>query len=513
MTEQLNQDQLSMSRVLCIGNNTQDTDSKTVSLANSESLDCHGLLSELNGEVTINNISEPGYYHTSVYDFEYGKLFKFSQHFNKIIILDQPKEQYSHPDAFYKTIQLAKDLKPYVDVLMLDPTYESNINFFENLVATNKSFCIFPFIELLTNQRSDGQTTVCCRSSTPVAKLSELENFKTDKNYKAIRDKMLNGILVPEHCSSCYKLEDKNILSARQQETVEWANRLNLTSLDDLEKIEHPAYYEIRPSNICNLQCRMCSPESSHLLGKEYKKIGLTKELQPTERSNFDIVDFTNLKKLYVAGGEPLAMPEFYDFLDRCIAEGKVFDFTINTNATKINSRFKKQLKLLPHIEFIVSLEGVGKLNHYIRWPSTWNNIVENMKYLVTNGHTLSINTTVSIYNVTGLYELFKWIEDNFPGMLVHAQLAGSNDDILSALNFPDCDLVLSKLLPIQQLKCYNNDSLLKSFVDGLISHYQNNPVIDHEKLKLFFEFNDKLDISRNIKLADYVPELEHFRK
>jgi len=499
-------------KILCLGNNTEDTDIKTRNLAQQDLAECHGLLSDLDNEVTINDINNSGYYHTSVYDMEYGKLFDFAQRFNKIIVLDQPKEEYSHPDAFFKTIQLAKELRQFTEVL-LDPSYESNINFFNDLVTTNKSFCIFPFIELLTNQRTDNQTTVCCRSNTPVARLDEITNFATNKNYKIIRDKMIAGMPVTDHCSSCYELEDQNILSPREQETVEWANRLNLTSLEDLNSIQYPAYYEIRPSNICNLQCRMCGPTYSHLIGKEYKKINLITELPPTERSDFDIVNFTNLKKLYVAGGEPTTMPEFYDFLDRCIDENKTFEFLVNTNATKINGRFKKQLKLLPHMQFIVSLEGIGDVNHYVRWPSQWDTIVENMKYLFNNHHKITINTTVSIYNVTRVYDLFRWLDDEFPGVLVHAQLAGSNNDMLSALNFPDTKLVLSKLLPIRQLKCYNNDKLLKSLVDGLIQHYQRNPTVDPVKLKLFFEFNDKLDQSRNIKLADYIPELEQERK
>lgn len=500
-------------KILCLGNNTEDTDIKTKNLAEQDLVECHGLLSDLDNKIAIDNISKPGYYHTSVYDMEYGKLFEFAKLFEKIIVLNQPKEQYSHPDAFFKTIQLANQLTEFTTVLLLDPSYKLGIDFFKNLVETNKSFCIFPFIELLTNQRTDGQTTVCCRSMTPVAKLSEITNFSTDKNYKILRDKMLAGILIPEHCSSCYNLEARNILSARKQETIEWANRLNLTSLDDLKSIEYPAYYEIRPSNICNLQCRMCDPTSSHLIGREYKKINLIKELPPKERSNFDIVNFTNLKKLYVAGGEPTAMPEFYDFLDCCIDEDKTFEFLVNTNATKLSNRFKQQLKALPHMQFIVSIDGVGDLNHYIRWPSNWNAIVDNMKYLVANGHVMTTNITVSIYNVTRLYDLLKWFDDEFPGMLVHAQLAGSNNDILSGLRFPNTGLVLSNLLPIQQLKCYSNDKLLKSFIDGLIAHYQHAPKIDQEKLKLFFEFNNKLDKSRNILLKHYIPELEQQRK
>jgi sulfatase maturation enzyme AslB (radical SAM superfamily) len=324
---------------------------------------------------------------------------------------------------------------------------------------------------------------------------------------------MLTGELVPAHCSHCYRIESAGIRSARQQETVEWANRLGINTLADLAKIKDPAYYEIRPSNVCNLQCRMCSPEFSNSVAKEYKKLKLISKIEVDKKTSFNIINFNNLKKLYIAGGEPTAMPEFYDFLDQCIKENKIFEFLVNTNATKINSRFKKQLKLLPHIQFIVSLEGISDLNHYIRWPSSWNTIVENMKYLVENNHKITVNTTASIYNVTKLYDLFKWIDDEFSGTLVHALPAGSKNDMLSAFIFPDAKLALSRLLPIQQLKCYNNDKLLKSFIDELIKHYRSNPSADLEKLKLFFEFNDKLDLSRNVKLVDYIPELEQARK
>lgn len=282
--------------------------------------------------------------------------------------------------------------------------------------------------------------------------------------------------------------------------------------MDDLSKITHPAYYEIRPSNVCNLQCRMCGPGSSQLIGKEYRRLNLISKLPPAQRSDFDIIDFTNLKKLYVAGGEPTAMPEFYNFLDRCIKHNGVFEFLVNTNGTKLNSRFKKQLKSLPHMQFTVSIDGFDRLNHYIRWPSNWADIVDNIRYLVDHGHVVTVNTTVSIYNVLGLHELFAWLDDSFPGILVHAGLVVSDNDILSALRFPDSGLAKDRLLTIKQLNCYKNDGLLKSVVDGMIAHYDSDPVQDPTKLRQFFEFNDKLDQSRNIQLLDYIPELEQAR-
>ena len=496
-------------KILCLGNNTEDTDIKTRELAKTNLSECYGLLSELDGPMP--RITQDGWYHSSVYDLEYNRLVELAKAFNSVIMLNQSKEQYSHPTAFYKTVTLVKNLP---NGEFLDSSYTTDIDFFENLVKTNKSFCIFPFIELLTNQRTDGYTTVCCRSSTPITHLSLITDWKTNSDYTNIRNKMLNNVLIPEHCTSCYALENRNILSAREQETVEWANKLNLTSLDDLNEITHPAYYEIRPSNVCNLQCRMCSPTSSHLIGREYKKINLISTIPPKERSDFSIVDFTNLKKLYVAGGEPTAMPEFYKFLDLCIQNKKTnFEFLINTNATKLSDRFKKQLKQFSNLQFIISLEGVDRLNHYIRWPSNWNTIIENMHYLRKHNHIITTNTTVSIYNVTNLYNLLKFFDDEFPGMLVHCLPCTSTNDMLSGFNFPNSKLALDRLLPIRQLNCYKNDRLLKSFIDGIITHYQTIPGVDLTKLKLFFEFNDKLDQSRNIQLVDYIPELENARK
>jgi uncharacterized Fe-S cluster-containing radical SAM superfamily protein len=497
--------------ILCLGNNTEDTDVKTQQLAMTNNMVCHGLISELEHPVTDSLILQDGYYHSSVYDIAVGRLIELAMSFDQVVILDQPKHQYSHPDAFYKTIQVAKQIAKLRPVVYLDPEYQHGITFFQDYVNTNKSFCIFPFIELLSN---NGNTTVCCRSSIPITPLNKLGDFRTNSKYQEIRTKMLAGELLPQHCSSCYKLEAKGIISARMQETVEWCNRLDLNSIEDLDKLTDPAYYEVRPSNVCNLQCRMCEPVSSNLLAREYKKLNLISKVPTREFANFDIIKFDQLKKLYVAGGEPTAMIELYDFLDRCIANQQTdFEFVINTNATKLNSRLKQQIKHFSNLQFIVSIDGFDALNHYIRWPSDWQTIIENVKYLKQHNHVVSFNVTVSIYNIATLDRLLKFFDTEFANTLVHCQWAEFKNDIMSALNHPNTSQVLHSLTQIQTLNCYKNDLLLSSFVDGIIEHYQNRQSVDLDKLYKFFEFNDLLDQSRNIKLEDYVPDLVPYRK
>jgi organic radical activating enzyme len=498
-------------RVLCLGNNTEDTDVRTRALALTKNMLCHGLISELEEHVIENLVLADGYYHSSVYDITFSRLIDLAKKFDQIIILDQSKKQYSHPDAFYKTIRVAGEIAKSQPVIYLDPIFKENINFFQELVETNKSFCIFPFIELLSN---NGNTTVCCRSSTPITTLTDLVDFRTDKNYQAIRTKMLNGELLPTHCSSCYTLEDKGITSARIQETIEWANRLDLNSIEDLTALTEPSYYEVRPSNVCNLQCRMCAPDYSNSIAKEYKTLNLISEVPTHTYANFDFIKFDQLKKLYVAGGEPTAMIELYNFLDRCIDNHQTaFEFLINTNATKFSSKFKKQIEQFSNLQFVVSIDGFNTLNHYIRWPSDWKTIVNNLQYLKQQNRVVSFNVTVSIYNVSKLYELLEFFDLEFPNSLVHCQLADSNEDMLSALNYPCHSWVLDGLTQIQNLNCYKNDPLLSSFINGLIVQYQTRESVDLKKLSKFFKFNDLLDYSRGIQLEDYLPELEKYRR
>lgn len=494
-----------MTKVLCIGNNTEDTNKKTQFLALRCKMQHHGL-------VTANSkIVSDGFYHTSVYDIMFGELVSFAKkNFTKVIVLDQAKHSYSHSDAFYLTINAAESILENVEVEFLDSSMREGLTYFEQLVKSNPSFCIFPFIELLAN---NGHTTVCCRSNTPVVRLKELKDFQTDNNYQNIRKSMLLGEKIPDHCNACYRLEDAGILSARQQETVEWANRLDLTSVDDLIKIDKPVYYEVRASNKCNLACRSCSPQYSYPLQQEFKKLNLISINAPkSEYVDFDIIDFEKLQKLYVAGGEPTIMPEFLAFMRKCIQEKNTnFELQINTNGLYFSQEFKSAINHFSNTQFIFSIDGYQDLNYYIRYPSKWKSTIQNVKWAKQQGYTVSFNVTVSIYNISRLYELLHYIDTKFPGDIIHCQLAEYDEDILSPMNYPVRATIEKNLSEIRNLKCYNNSTLLTSFIDGLIYQYQTVDV-DTEKLRKFFKFNNLLDTHRNVDLKNYLPELDSFR-
>lgn len=492
-------------KILCLGNNTELTDQMTTELAEQNSQINYGLLSDLENSLDIDNLSiNAGYYHTSVLDIKPGRILKLSNLFDFVVVLNQPVQLWNHPDEFYTTNNIALSMK--VPVEWQDTHGKHQVEYWSNLVESNLSFCIFPFIELLVD---NNHTTVCCRSAKSIVNINDLKDFATDKNYSFIRENMLQGTKLPDHCSLCYMSESRGIKSARQQETVEWAMRLNLNSVDDLSTITKPVYYEVRPSNVCNIMCRICHPTSSNKIEKEWETLGWFDSDSKISYSNFDIVDTTDIKKLYVAGGEPTAMPEFYEFLQTCIDNRDTdFEFLINTNAVKISNKLIDLIRHFKNLQFIVSIDGYGQANDYSRWGSEWNTVISNVQKILQNGHKVAFNTTLSLYTIFHYKELIEFLNTTFPNCLIHSQFA---ENIYPFIFEFSVDLI-NKLEEICSLDVYNNDVLFASFVDGVISEAKQSK-LDKDKLQHFFYFNDTLDISRNSCLNDYIPELENLRK
>ena len=479
-------------KVLCLGNNHKHTDELTSTLGIN-----HGLISESDIEI------KDGFYHTSVLDLTNSEILKLSKQFDRVIVLNQPVDQWNHPAEFYATQELAKKIGN--KVIWQNEDAKLQLEYWQDLVKTNKSFCIFPFIELLTQ---NGHTTVCCRSATPVQRIDKLQNFATDPEYTKIRKSMLSGESLPEHCQLCYNLEDKGIVSTRQDETVEWAMRLDLQTVDDLRDITEPVYYEVRPSNTCNLMCRMCSPMFSSLIEKEQKQLGKIPQEYTEEYSNFNIVKIEHLLKLYVAGGEPTAMPEFYDFLRKCVRRKYTdFEFIVNTNAMKVSSLLLELGSHFENLQYIISIDGYKQHNDYSRWRSKWETIIDNAHQLQNNGHKIHFNTVLSLWTVFDYHKLIHFLDNEFPDCLIHGQYA----DRRSPFVFKYSQEQIDNLKSIRTTKIYHNNAMFKSFIDGTIQSAEHS-TIDKKALGQFFEYNDELDKARTSRLNDYIPMLEQLR-
>jgi hypothetical protein len=505
-------------KILCIGDNSSAeawAHHLTKSLAHNKGLVFRGQIENEN----YSNI-ENGCYHTGIFLLNENSILKLSKKFDKVIILDQSIEKFSHSHLFTSTWKLINYLETnHIKVEILNKQNMAFLDYWHNLLTTNKSFCLYPWVK---NVVYNDHYTLCTQSKTPVTKKDEMKSWKHDKNFVDIRKKMLAGELVTPNCNSCYRQEKlgKNI-SIRMHETLEWAAICNLKHINDLEKIESASYYEIRYSNKCNIKCRTCNGHFSHLIDKESKNIMDPKFQSLVDPMRFDsmgggeIIDYKNLKRIYFGGGEPTIMPQFYNFLQTCIKNNNTnFEIRVGTNAVKISDKLFDIFKNFSNLTCSVSTDGTPKIDEYIRWGTNSAQKLKNIKKLKAQGNAIAINFVCSIYNVFALGEILQYFESEFPYAPVHFNTGGYKGDIISPFIFPNHNLVLESVKKAKNTKIYyDNEQRTKAVIDSLEKHYSTKTQIEYEKLSNFFYYNDNLDKARGSKLVDYIPELEECRK
>ena len=499
-------------KILCLGNNDVNTDKSVSYLANSELSVNNGLIEDSNFVPT-----KDGYYHTSIADINFGGIVKLSKHFDQIQMLDQPYDQWTSWKLLLSTYKVCKELeKNNIQVIFKNNKNVRSLEYFDRLVEENKSFCIYPWIHFIEEH---GKNVLCARSSYKkvCGRTESMENWDTNPEYVRIRNQMLNGEKVDDHCRYCYNLEAKGIESYRQFETKEWAAKLNLQSLDDVKKITDPCYYEIRLSNKCNLMCRGCKPEWSHLIAREFAENGIEHPVeQILEYSSLDVVNIDKLtpqSRIYLTGGEPTVMSEVYEFMRNCVAANKIdFEFTLGSNAQSITPGFIELARHFNSIKFAISLDGFGKVNDYWRWKSDWNTVTRNMKLLEKEGHHISINIVPGIYNATNLHLLYEYLDQEFPMAGMYLQI--NHNPWQSVFNHPNREMVLESMERCRKTGVYLTDGKSnRTTIDSIYNHYADpNFSYDPVALKKFFEYNDKLDKARGSRLGDYIPELEACR-
>lgn len=507
-------------KVLCLGDNSSHhawAHRLTEQLAKNNN-------SILRGMVPQNlDALEHGYYHIGPLSMPPKQIIESCKKFDKVVLLDQDQDKFSDHRIFLAMFKLVNDIESsgtHVEVLNkenMDYLYK-----WTDVFEKNTSICVYPWV--LMHDGYGEYTSLCGRSQDPVTKISELEDWSTDKNYEKIRNAMLQGVRM-KNCSSCHAYEDKGIRDQRWNYSFDWIARLRLKTIEDLKNIKKPVYYEVRPSNKCNAMCRMCDASLSHLIDKENKSIkdkefieliNAKKRFQLS--SSFDKVDIDSVKRLYIAGGDPSVMPSVYKFMEKCIEREKTnFTFNINTNSVSIKPKFYNLCKQFPKLTISTSVDGVGKVNEYVRWNTKSEKQKRNIHRFKEQGNKVHITSVVSIYNVATLGETMQMFDREFAYAPIQLQWAGFKGEILSPYNHPNRKLVFDSLKKAKDTKCYwHNESGTTNLVNALYDFYadpQNLDKFDREKLRKFFKYNDVLDRSRGSKLADYIPDLEDCRK
>jgi len=271
---------------------------------------------------------------------------------------------------------------------------------------------------------------------------ASLDTVWNSDHIKQTRLKMIQGETIPE-CIKCVEQESRGYASMRT--TIDKEKNFVETKSDGSVRIK-PYNMELHYGNMCNLKCRMCSQNYSNQIGKELLEIGnKDKEFldwvikasgNVNNWTNNLSVEYTwfqndktknklnsfvskNITDLTVIGGEPTIIPEFYELFDYCDQQNTLKEkhFIIVTNLTNTHPKMLERLPKLKKWTIWASLDGIGERTEYIRYPSNWNKIKENLltyKSLLKkyNNGNIIFSPAIQLLNIDRLDEMLEWFID-----------------------------------------------------------------------------------------------------
>jgi hypothetical protein len=413
------------------------------------------------------------------------------------------------------------------------------------VAKTADTFCVLPWIHLFADER--GVIHPCCFSHrTPVLDPAGTpygvdQPGAVDAAWNApvmrtIRKAMVRGER-PAACAECFAVEDSGGTSYRHHENEEFGSLLPGLIRDARADGTAPLrlrYVDLRLGNVCNLRCRMCSPQASRLLADEFREIRRLAPDNPWLAAVRRLDWFADpvvwetlarhlpsLDRLHFAGGEPLVIREGFAFLRRVVESGEAGHITLtyNTNVTVLPPEAYEYWPHFKGIQIIASLDGFDAVNHYIRYPARWDAIDAVLTTLERDRERLGVtniafHATVQVYNVLRLTELFDYL-------LGRCTFATPYPRMDLVQNWPELDIQILpgplKALATERLDAFKarlrterpDDPALAPFfgdIDAVV-RYLHAAHRSH-RIPQFRRTTAIYDARRGQRLADVVPEL-----
>ena len=329
--------------------------------------------------------------------------------------------------------------------------------------------------------------------------------FWSDQYLKEVREKMTAGTELTE-CNYCYKTEKANGLSLRQHYN---------SIFKEFDTEELPTVADLDFSNLCNLKCIMCNADRSSQWAKDLNKNKETNGVLSISKDKIDDLYMIskNLKHLTIQGGEPSLIPEYLYYFKLLKKDGTIYNITLDciTNLTNINNKFYEILNDFKKVNIDVSIDSYDLSNDYIRYPSKFNKIEENLIKMSKSKHQTNLQISLQTLSMYNFYDFLVWIDKMMKIFKDNNKKLGLN---LSRVQFPS--MLNTALAPMKLKKKFVDD--LKKFINGhksnfdlkfnieiqnIIKNLCNNEKNEQDNLLIFVK---DLDQKRNIKIIDYIP-------
>tara|TARA_B100000575_G_scaffold281470_1_gene272163 strand:- start:2264 stop:3361 length:1098 start_codon:yes stop_codon:yes gene_type:complete len=283
------------------------------------------------------------------------------------------------------------------------------------------------WLENHTSIDSTGRVRPCCtwRNTGGEPLVTEnLDDYRGSHFVKNVKQQLEKNIW-PKGCEDCRLDEEYGNPSMRTKSFSDY-KILYENSKDYMINPGRDA--EIKFGNLCNLKCAMCSPYNSTLIAKEYDEMlsnGINHELIKRRTPNVNAwyedekvlssvaKQMNDMTLIRFSGGEPTVNSYLANFLKQI--DNKRVHIQITTNGNNWPQKLHEEVAKFKRVKLTISLDGYGKVNEYIRYPSNWTKITNNLLKMKSLPcvKKITLNTTVASYNVHQVGKLCEWAESS----------------------------------------------------------------------------------------------------
>ena len=275
------------------------------------------------------------------------------------------------------------------------------------MITKSPTFCPAPWTSLNIDQT--GRVMPCMHSGYELGNIKQttIQEILKDNSMRDLRNAMSCGEWHTA-CAWCKQLEETTGSSGR---TVRRAKAETLAEIErdptNFFELEHIV---VNWSNLCNLTCVYCNPETS-TAWQSIKGI----PINHVKNEHPDLIKLArdhghNIVGLTLGGGEPLLQRGLLDFL-KCLKPEQVRVLvTTNLSIDITNNPIYNELRTWPNVDWQISFDNANKEKfEYVRDGANWEIFLANIRLMKQHNQKVIAHPAYSIYCAFDLLEYYKF--------------------------------------------------------------------------------------------------------
>jgi sulfatase maturation enzyme AslB (radical SAM superfamily) len=198
-------------------------------------------------------------------------------------------------------------------------------------------------------------------------------------------------------------------------------------------------------------------------------------------------VNYSTARHVEFVGGEPFFDPTTFQILDLLIEHNNTdcFISLVTNGSISLSDHQLNILSKFTDLNICISIDGVGPVFEYMRWPAKWPTLLDNIEKFKKITKNISISYTISSLNVLYYQQTVDWFQ---------SQNLRYNHNIVT---YPKWISLSSTPIKIKELLSDN------SFASAWVAITGKEISLDKYQHLLV-----KQDRAKKINIKDYLPEI-----